>query len=108
VIKNGVDAKKLAERFSTAPKTVQLELIDSYSAWIKAGAKVGQKWIGAGIITMAIPLMWIVLSWEGAERTPPIIYAMCALGVIAGIVMFRKGARQEKAWREHNPFKTDC
>ena len=104
--KHGVHAKALAERFRAAPPGQRLTLAKGYQAWIKAGAKAGQWWLGSGIAFIGLPLIFAATWWEAGEGLPPTGYAVGALCILLGGLLFRHGAKLEKAWREDNPFET--
>jgi Flp pilus assembly protein TadB len=103
-MKNGVDAHALAVRIKTADPASRRRLIAAYRAWILQGAKAGQAWTLPGILAIVLAVAAALL---GPVRglAPTIVYAACAVLVLVGLLLFRVGARKERAWRETNPFR---
>lgn len=102
--KNGIDARAFAEHLESLPQAERKKLIREYKKWIYDGAQAQGTIGGVGVVlfggSLATPLFFII----GGSFSIP-VFAVSALGAIAGFILARKGARQEREWRDANPFR---
>tara|TARA_R110002072_G_scaffold174842_2_gene330662 strand:- start:564 stop:881 length:318 start_codon:yes stop_codon:yes gene_type:complete len=102
--KNGVDFKAFAARLDSASPDERKEMWAKYRAWIVRGAK-SQGWKGIfGGIAVALSL-FLLLSAVLHQFGSPILY-LAILGTASfGVILVRQGWRNEREWREANPFE---
>lgn len=103
-MKDGIDAKDLAERLKAASPAERSALTSRYIGWIFRGARA-QGWRGGVGMTVLGFSAFVALAGAIYGLRSVSIYALAALGVLVGVLLTRVAFRRELDWRRQNPFQ---
>lgn len=97
-----VGPKAFASRLKTAGPPESGRLFDSYSSWVRAGAKAQGTWAWSSVL-LAGSAFAGVDGWISGLRSP-LYLGVCFVALALGAAGFGVAMRREKQWRQANPW----